>query len=73
MPSYDIDELLNFCDVFNLSEDEVRRRCSEIGPAIGNILGSKEYYEASRDDIFAMANQAATAGDNRASSLSAPW
>ena len=38
IPSYDLDELLFVCDVFDVSADEVRRRVKEIGPSIRYIL-----------------------------------
>lgn len=43
IPSYDEDELLRICDLFDTTAEEVRRRCRKIGPSIGYVLASKVF------------------------------
>lgn len=38
IPSYDVQELENFCDLFDVDSDEVWHRCAQIGPSIRYVL-----------------------------------
>jgi hypothetical protein len=53
IPSYDVNELLRFCGRFNVPEEEVRRRCLEIGPSIRYVLVNE--YAKSKAHTYSMA------------------
>ena len=38
VPSYTVEELLKYCHLFSISEDEVKRRCGLLGPSIRYVL-----------------------------------
>ena len=41
VPSYTVEELLKYNDLFKISEDEVKHRCSLLGPSIRYVLVNK--------------------------------
>lgn len=55
IPSYDEDELLRQCARFQVEPEEVRRRCSEIGPSIRYILTNN--YETSKVGVMDVARR----------------
>ena len=38
VPTYEVEQLLLYCELFGVSPEEVRQRCAEIGPSVRYIL-----------------------------------
>jgi len=54
IPSYNLEELLRFCSLFQVTEEEVKERCADIGPSIRYVLTNN--FEVCRNATLSVAS-----------------